>query len=335
MRARPIHLAVLALPLTLGALAVGAGSASTPPSSNWGDNGSQTCTLAEGSWSPSQANAQLGTYCMMAVTGWIQIAPGVVQQQAISCASNAPGGSPGLSWSTYNNTINDTQANGMPWYQLANGPAKAIPGTPANTTANVTGWQEGTNDRASLVPSVYLNPITFGSVATGTYGSGGVSVQNDPFAGSGYWQGALACVNSAGAALQGAYQAERAPRPAAAPRAEAQSATAPRAPRIADMAIDAVDATLGRAFLAKQYAVKKGVKRTATRTCPAGMARVGGLAYTVQEFPADRRSPRWRDRSLVTVEMTPKGRNAATVSMLLTRATNPTVVQFQMRCARR
>jgi hypothetical protein len=32
--------------------------------------------------------------------------------------------------------------------------------------------------------------------------------------------------------------------------------------------------------------------------------------------------------------MTPKGKNAGMVSMTLTRATNPTVVQFQLRCAK-
>ena len=333
MRARPIRLAVLALPLTLGVLAVGAGSASNK-SSNWGDNGSQTCTSAEGSWSPSQANAQLGTYCMMAVTGWIKIYPNQTQQQAMTCASNAPGGSPGLSWSVYNNTIDDTQANGMPWYQLANGPVKPSPGSPSDTTANVTGWQTASSLSLKTLP--YRNPITFGSTATGTYGSGGITVQNMAQIGQALaWQGAIACVNSAGAALQGAYQSERAPRPSAAPRrVESQSVAAPRPARIADMTIDAVDTTLGRAFLAKEYALKKKVTRTATRTCPAGMVRTGKLTYTVQQFPADRRAPKQKDLSVVDVTLTPKGRNAGTASMTLIRAKDPTVVQFQMRCAR-
>lgn len=334
MRARSARLAVLALPLTLGMLAVGVGSANQPQSSNWGDNGSETCTLAEGSWSPSQGSAQLGTYCMMAVTGWIQIYPQQTQVQAISCASNAPGASPGLSWSVYNNTIDDTQANGMPWYQLANGPVKASPGSPADTTANVTGWQTATKPALATLP--YPNPITFGSVATGTYGSGGIKVQNPYMSGGPVaWQGAIACVNSAGAALQGAYQSERPPRAAAAPRGERQVTLPLRAPRIADLVIDAVDSSRGRAFLAKQYALRKNVTRTATRTCPAGMVRTGRLAYTVQQFPADRRAPKPKDFSVVDVQLAPKGRNAGVVSMTLTKAKNPTVVQFQMHCARR
>jgi hypothetical protein len=32
--------------------------------------------------------------------------------------------------------------------------------------------------------------------------------------------------------------------------------------------------------------------------------------------------------------MTPKGKNAGRVEMTLTRAKHPTVVQFQMRCAK-
>ncbi len=336
MRARPTRLAVLALPLTLGVLAVGVGSATQTQSSNWGDNGSQTCTLAEGSWSPSQSSAQLGTYCMMAVTGWIEIYPTDVQVQAISCASNAPGGSPGLSWSVYNNTIDNTQANGMPWYQLANGPVKASPGSPADTTANVTGWQTAANVNLRTFP--YPNPITFGSAATGTYGTGGMKVQNpSSVTGPGVmWQGAIACVNSAGALLQGAYQSDRAPRAAALPRGRAAQVMVPlMAPRIRDTTIDAVDMKSGRAFLAREYVLRKNTTRTATRICPSGMVRTGKLTHTVQEFPANRKAPKWKDRALVDVQMTPKGRNAGMVKMTLTRAKNPVKVQFQMSCARR
>jgi hypothetical protein len=104
--------------------------------------------------------------------------------------------------------------------------------------------------------------------------------------------------------------------------------------RIRDKKVDIVDAVNGRDSLAREYALKKNVTRTDTRTCPAGMVRKGKLSYTVQEFPANRKSPRWRNRSLVDITMTPKGRTAARVEMTLTRATNPTVVQFQMRCGK-
>ena len=89
-----------------------------------------------------------------------------------------------------------------------------------------------------------------------------------------------------------------------------------------------------KASLAREYALKPNVTRTDTRTCPAGMVRKGKLAYTVQEFPANHTSPRWKDRSLVNVTMTPKGNNGGMVSMTLTKAKNPTVVQFQMRCGK-
>jgi hypothetical protein len=104
--------------------------------------------------------------------------------------------------------------------------------------------------------------------------------------------------------------------------------------RTRDKKIDSVDKKSGKAFLAREYALKKNVTRTDTRTCPAGMVRKGKLAYTVQEFPANHKAPKWKDRSLVNVTMTPKGKNAGMVSMTLTRAKNPTVVQFQMRCAK-
>ena len=104
--------------------------------------------------------------------------------------------------------------------------------------------------------------------------------------------------------------------------------------RARDRKIDIVDKVHNRASLAKEYGLKKNVTRTDTRTCPAGMVRKGKLAYTVQEFPANGKAPKWKNRSLVDVQMTPKGKNAGMVSMTLTRAKNPTVVQFQMRCGK-
>jgi hypothetical protein len=98
--------------------------------------------------------------------------------------------------------------------------------------------------------------------------------------------------------------------------------------------IDVVDTVHHKASLTREYALKMNVRRTDTRTCPAGMVRKGKLAYTVQKFPSNHKSPKWKDRSLVSVTMTPKGKNAAMVSLTLTQAKNPTLVQFQMRCAK-
>ena len=165
-------------------------------------------------------------------------------------------------------------------------------------------------------------------------GSAGASVTN--WGGNGNWQAALACVNSAGVTASGAGYAEsertsRAMTRMAFPSTHAEAA----APvRVRDKKIDTVDTVHGKAFLAREYALKTNVTRTDTRTCPAGMVRKGKLAYTVQEFPANHKAPKWKDRSLVNVTMTPKGNNGGMVAMTLTRAKNPTVVQFQMRCAK-
>ncbi len=98
--------------------------------------------------------------------------------------------------------------------------------------------------------------------------------------------------------------------------------------------IDVVDTVHHTASLTREYALKTNVTRTDTRTCPAGMVRKGNLAHTIHEFPSNHASPNLKDRSLVSVTMTPKGKNAAMVSLTLTKAKNPTVVQFQMRCAK-
>ena len=315
--------ALIALPLALGALSLGAASASANSSQGgassdgaaWGNNGAGTCNAAQSSWSPSQAGVELGTYCMQSVTGWISINGGATQNQAISCANNAPGGSPGLSWSL------DGQAyvNAGPWNMLA------VSGT-KNTDSgggqyNVTAWQTGDGGDADLSGGNWPNTITFGNV-DGAYGSGGATVTN--WGGNGNWQAAVACMNNAGVNVSASVAATR-------PGLGASAVPV----RIADKTIDTIDKAKSRAFLAREYALKKNVTRTDTRTCPSGMVRRGDLAYTVQEFPADHKSPKWKDRSLVDVKMTPQGKNAGSVKMTLKRAKSPTVVQFQLRCGKR
>jgi hypothetical protein len=312
--------ALAAIPLALGALVIGAGSASADYS-NWGDNGSGTCATVEAGWDPSLSGAALGQYCMQSVTGWIQINMDATQNQAISCANNAPGGSPGLSWSL------DGQAyvNDPEWYALAANPGAQDP-------YNNIGWQTGDGGDADLDSVVWTGGITTGNTATGSYGSGGAQVTN--FGGNGNWQAAIACVNAAGASASGQGSFERTSHSMerlAFPATHVANA-APR--RIRDKTIDTVDTVKGKAFLAREYALKKNVMRTDTRTCPTGMVRKGKLAYTVQEFPANGKSPKWKNRSLVDVKVTPKGKNTGMVTMTLTRAINPTVVQFQLRCAK-
>ena len=292
--------------LALAALTVGAKSASAN-SYQWGDNGSGACNEFQSYLSSSETGAELGTYCMQSVTGWISINEAASQYQAISCANNASGGSPGLSWST------DGQAyvNAGPWYQAGAG----------NMINGIVAWQSGNGGDADLTPLMW-SYYSQGSNSSGDYGSGGAAVAN--FGGNGGWQAAVACVNTAGA---NAFTASE-------KRFVGRGAGVKAAPlRIRDKTIDAVDKVKGKAFLAREYALKKNVTRTDTRTCPAGMVRKGKLSHTVQEFPANNKYS-WKNRSLVDVKMTAKGKNAASVTMTLTRAKNPTVVQFQLRCGK-
>ncbi|MBU6337578.1 MAG: hypothetical protein KGR19_07135 [Acidobacteria bacterium] len=252
---------------------------------------------------------------MQSVTGWISIGGGASQQQAISCSNNAPGGSPGLSWSL------DGQGyvNNPQWYQVAL--QNTSTDDPGSAKYPFVGWQTGDGGDASLSSDSWLGLGSAGNASTGSYGSWGAGVTN--WGGNGNWQAALACINFGGSQLAQTSSVR--------PGGEAGGAPV----RIADKKIDTIDKVRGRAFLAREYALKKNVTRTDTRTCPAGMVRRGALAYTVQEFPADHKSPRWKDRSLVKVKLTNRGANAGSVKMTLTRARNPTVVQFQMRCGRR
>lgn len=306
--------ALAAVPLALCVLAIGAASASAN-STQWGDNGSGTCSAWQSILNPSQAGTELGTYCMQSVTGWISIGGGASQQQAISCSNNAPGGSPGLSWSL------DGQgyANNPQWYEVA------LQNTSTDDAGSAkypfVGWQTGDGGDASLSSDSWLGLGSAGNASTGSYGSWGAGVTN--WGGNGNWQAALACINLGGGQLS----------QAASVRPGSGASGAPV--RIADKKIDTIDKAKGRAFLAREYALKKNVTRTDTRSCPAGMVRRGALAYTVQEFPADNKAPKWKNRSLVDVRMTAKGTNAGSVRMTLKRAKNPTVVQFQMRCGKR
>ncbi|MBJ7244407.1 MAG: hypothetical protein JHD03_06305 [Solirubrobacteraceae bacterium] len=179
---------------------------------------------------------------------------------------------------------------------------------------NNVGWQTGDGGDADLTGGDYTGYDDEGSDQAngGAYGYGGATVTN--WGGNGNWQAAIACVNQAGISA-------------------GSSSIAPV--RFRDKTMDTVNKAKGRGFLVREFALKKNVTRTSTRSCPAGMVRRGNLSYTVQEFPADHKSPKWKDRALVDVKMTPKGNNAGSVKMTLKRAKSPTVVQFQLRCGKR
>jgi len=298
--------AIAAVLLVIAAFSVGAASASAN-SHQWGDNGSGACNTYQSYQQPSVAGTELGTYCMQSVTGWITINGGASQQQAISCANNDSAS--GLSWSV------DGQAyvNAGPWYALALNTAQQEGEPEGAYVIEQVAWQTGNGGDADLTSETWMGPVTQGSNSSASYGSGGAGVTN--FGGNGGWQAAIACTNGA--------IGKRFIHPG----------TKASAPRAHDRTIDAVDKVKGKAFLAREYAVKKNVTRTDTRTCPAGMVRKGKLSYTVQEFPANNKFS-WKNRSLVDVKLTTKGKNAGSVTMTLTRAKNPTVVQFQLRCGK-
>ena len=292
--------------LAVAALAVGASSASAN-SYQWGDNGSGACNTWQGYQQPSLAGTEIGTYCMQSVTGWISINGGASQQQAISCANNDS--SSGLSWSV----DGQPYVNAGPWYALALNSAQQE-GEPSGAyDIEQVAWQTGNGGDADLTSETWMGSYIQGSNSSASYGSGGASVTN--WGGSGGWQAAIACTNGAGGKKFFARGAKAS------------------APRARDRTIDSVDKVKGKAFLAREYAVKKNVTRTDTRSCPAGMVRKGKLSYTVQEFPANNKFS-WKNRSLVDVKLTTKGKNAGSVTMTLTRAKNPTVVQFQLRCVK-
>ena len=245
---------------------------------------------------------------MQSVTGWISINGGASQQQAVSCANNDSAA--GLAYSVDGQSYVD---NG-PWYTLAS-VTSAQEGCPQGATDyEAVAWQTGDGGDADLSSEGYNYVETIGSNPDAVYGSGGAGVTN--WGGNGGWQAAVGCLN------------------ALPKRSFFYRGTKGSAPRARDRTIDSVDKKKGRAFLAREYALKKNVTRTDTRTCPAGLVRRGNLAYTVQEFPANNKFS-WKNRSLVDVKMTTKGKNAGSVTMTLTRAKNPTVVQFQLRCGKR
>ena len=289
------RVALAAVLLAVAALAVGASSASAN-SNQWGDNGSGACNTWQGQ-SPSLAGAELGTYCMQSVTGWISIKGGASQQQAVSCANNDSAS--GLAWSV----DGQPYVNNGPWYDIV-------------YSGGAVAWQTGNGGDADLSSEAWSGSVTSGNSSPAVYGSFGAGVTN--WGGKGGWQAAIACVNQAGVGRR-LFQG----------RAGATAASG----RVRDRTIDSVDKARGKAFLAREYAVKKNVTRTDTRSCPAGMVRKGKLSYTVQEFPANNKFS-WKNRSLVDVKMTAKGKNAGSVKITLTRAKNPTVVQFQMRCVK-
>ena len=299
--------ALAAVLLAVAALAVGASSASAN-SYNWGDNGAGACNWWQGYQQPSLAGTEIGTYCMQSVTGWIQINEAASQQQAVSCANNDSAS--GLAYSVDGQSYVD---NG-PWYVLAS-VTSAEEGYPQGATDyEAVAWQTGDGGDADLTSNSFYGSQTNGSNPDAVYGAGGAGVTN--WGGNGGWQAAVACINAA-------------PR-----KSFFHRGTQGSAPRARDRTIDSVNRSKGRAFLAREYAVKKNVTRTDTRTCPAGMVRKGKLSYTVQEFPANNKFS-WKNRSLVDVKLTTKGKNAGSVTMTLKRAKNPTVVQFQLRCGKR
>ena len=308
---------LLAIPLAVLVLLGTTANVSANSSPEWGDNGSGTCSHVD-----TASNAQLGTYCMQSVTGWIPIKMDESQQQAISCSNNDT--TAGLTWSTDGIPYN---AAG-PWFALV------IALSDTNTSGTVVAWQtEAGVGGASLDSEDYDDTGTAtGSNLTDQYGSAGAAVSN--LGSSGYWQAAVGCVNLAGSNKGYGGQGTPTTQSVPAVKSVAKKFNDIR-DQYPDKTIDSVDLALGKAFLAREYTLEKRVRRTDIRTCPTGMIRKGKLAYTIQEFTTNHQAPQWKDRARVKINATGLNKRSAKVAMKLITGDNRTVVQFQMHCVNR
>jgi hypothetical protein len=291
-----------------GSIVLGSGSASAEKSWNWTyqnyGNGAGTC-------SQDLFGAALGTYCMMSVTGWIQIGPNQTQEQQVGCQNNAT--SQGLSWSLYNNK---PFVNRSPWYYTINN--GVFIGT-------ALGFQVDTQrGRADLDHSQRYTGNTFSGGGSGDYygiyGYSGLKVYNLAAYG-GYWQAAIGCRNKDG-------------QPQNLPRASSEDTTGPAINNTVMVTMDSVDNSAVTALLVRDYSMIKGKMVTDTRECPAGMKVVGKPTWTIQEFPADHQAPYWADRAIVKVHYKKMTSTQMRTTMRMVRGKHPTVLQFQIPCSK-
>jgi hypothetical protein len=295
-----------------GSIILGSGSASADKSLNWiyqaYGNGAGTCSLFLGS--------PLGDFCMMSVTGWIQIGPNETQQQQVGCQNNAT--AEGLKWSLYNN---QPFVNNGPWYYTIN----------IGITGTALGFQvDSQRGRADLFHTDYTgNTFSGGGKGDyyGLYGYSGLKVYNLAAYG-GYWQAAIGCLNK---------QAQRNRGPLLTrviESASSEDTTGPAINNTGMVTMDSVDNSMGTAFLVRDYSMLMKKMVTDTRECPSGMKLVGKPTWTIQEFTADHQAPQWKDRAIVKVQHKKMSPTQMRTTMRMVRGKHPTVLQFQIPCSK-
>jgi hypothetical protein len=247
---------------------------------------------------------------MMSVTQWIQINAGETQTQNISCANNSTPG--GLSYSLWDNSPFNNQG---PWM---------------TTTASGYAWWTGG------VANLTVSYPGFNSLQdSANYQTTGLTVTN--WGGNGNWQLAIPCynayLNSALVKKSTELQNAQTLINNVATPAVARDITNLTHPRTEIITADHIDGKYRYALLAREYPLEKGKLVKDIRECPAGMKVVGKPTWTIGVFTADHQAPKWADRSIVKVQHKNVGTTKIAHAMRVTRAKNPTVVQFQIHCA--
>jgi|APCry1669189241_1035207.scaffolds.fasta_scaffold48491_1 hypothetical protein len=295
---------------TLSIVSVAPASANTD---NWGDNGSAACDIYN-------VGQELGTFCMQSVTGWIQIGEAASQAQQVSCSNINPGGSPGLSWATDGQAYVDDPTWGL----------TTPPQNPGGSGGNY-GWNAADGaDLTAEADDVYQGGTTEGN----PYGYQMVAVTN--WGGSGEWQAAIACLNTAGAnaaLADGNISAVSYRSPGAHAQFLASTSTKPYVGNLDSKTVTTTKDG-SSALMVRNYSVQTGKIRTDSYVCPMGMVRSGYPTWTVQTFPADHKAPPRSKWSQVKVTPSKQGNNGVKVSLNLKKASYPTSVQVQVKCVK-
>ncbi|MBU6362698.1 MAG: hypothetical protein KGQ95_00595 [Acidobacteria bacterium] len=347
---RPRVLATLTTSAVLAAaLLVGTGAASGN-SSNWGSNGSATCSAVE---TPAETmlgplNAANGQFCTQAVSGWIGISFDGTSYYMQSCSAA------GSSWSLDGQSL---VQNGPWWYA-------PVPSWWGRTGNNI-GWQGSSNGFTAEAYGNEAGTDQPGYWAQGqgapSYGQSGAGVTfwgNGSNLNGSSWQMAVGCLNNVGAqcwvqdfppdcggvppnnlASVTSLFTESERRPGtigvSPPERRAATAASARPTRPAESRnLRSFSRDKSRALVVSNLNPSVGRARTAVLTCPTGYVRTGRVNHEYVMWTPGGRAPRWRDHSRVITSKSRIGASAARVTVSLTRAVHPTQVQVQLSCVR-
>jgi hypothetical protein len=330
-------------------LLVGAGIASGN-SSNWGSNGSATCSAVE---APAQSalgstNSANGQFCTQAVSGWVGIGFDGTSYYMQSCSAA------GSSWSLDGQSL---AADGPWWYA-------PVPSWFGRTGNNI-GWQGSSNGFSAEMYGNEAGSDQAGTWAPGqespTYGQSGAGVtfwgNGTNFDGSS-WQMAVGCLNNVGAQC---WQNDFPPDCGGIPsnnlaavtslfseseRRTSAAGTSPRDLRIAHARVRRAmrpaesrnirnfSRDRSRALVVSNLNPSVGHARTASLTCPAGYTRTGQVNHEYVMWTPSGKAPAWRDHSRVVTRAARIGTRGARVTVSLMKAVHPTQVQVQLSCVR-